>query len=229
MSEWKQRELLVPQGSLSCCSPLDPVLHRAVAALSTQNQPQRLGAVPAPRRPHRGHQLVHADLHQAARVLSCALSCSCPAPLAGAAGGAPSCASHACRGVQAPPAGSSQSHLDKEAAAASCSSQPAGTWLLIAFATISCSGRGNRLQIKRSIIIFLIDALEPYFPPSQKRWLFVWQWLWLGFLALRTDDCSGALTAPCQVPPHPGESLCLQWEEEITLEISSCLRASPSQ
>lgn len=148
-----------PTSLFTLLFPSDPVVHRALAALSTQNQPERLGAVPAPRRPHRGHQLVHADLHQAARVLSC----SCPR--------APSVEQQEehklcfpCLGVQAPPAGSSASHLYREAATDSCSSQPAGTQLLIAFATISCSGRGNRLRIKRSITIFLIDALEPYFP-----------------------------------------------------------------
>lgn len=188
----------MPQSSLSCCFPPDPVLHRAVAALSTQNQPQRLGAVPAPRRPHRGHQLVHADLHQAARVLSCALSCalscSCPAPQAAAARGTPSCASHTSHGVQAPPAGSSASHSYKEAATASCSSQPAGTQLLLtAFATISSSGRGNRLQIKRSITIFLIDALEPYFPLPRSDGRFFgsgsgWVCSVLSEVALRTGD-----------------------------------------
>lgn len=198
MLKWKQRELLVPQASLSRCFSPDPLLHRAVAALSTQNQPQRLGAVPAPRRPHRGHQLVHADLHQAARVLSCVLSCSWP----WSSRSSPSSAAHASvPGLlpQDPP----RPTLYKEAAPDSCSSQPAGTELLIAFATISGSGRGNRLQIKRSITIFLIDALEPYFRLPRSDGCFFGGGSWLGLLCAQRGGSEDKVTFWCSDCPVP--------------------------
>lgn len=48
----------------------DPVFHRAAPALSAQDQPERLGALPAPGGPHRGHQRLHADhVPSAARLL----------------------------------------------------------------------------------------------------------------------------------------------------------------
>lgn len=47
------------------------------------------------------------------------------------------------------------------------------------FSTVSSTGIVNRLQIKRSITIFLIDALEPYFSHTQKRWMFLWQCFWV--------------------------------------------------
>lgn len=48
----------------------DPVFHRAAPALSAQDQPERLGALPAPSGPHRGHQRLHADhVPSAARLL----------------------------------------------------------------------------------------------------------------------------------------------------------------
>lgn len=117
--------------------------------------------------------------------------CSWALLLAGAAAGTP--AVLPTPRCQAPPAGSRVSHLYKEAAPDSCSSQPAGTRLLIAFATISCSGRGNRLQIKRSITIFLIDALEPYFPLPRSDGCFFgsgsgWVCSVLTEVALRTGD-----------------------------------------
>lgn len=178
----------------------DPVVHRALAALSAQNQPQRLGAVPAPRRPHRGHQLVHADLHPAARVLR-APSCSCPA--------SPGQQQQQqqehglCSPASGP--GSSAAPIVQRSCSGPVQRQPAGTQLLIAFATISCSGRGNRLQIKRSITIFLIDALEPYFPlpRSDGRWFGSGSgWVCSVLVGTVTFWCS---ECPCRVPPPPGE------------------------